>query len=73
MKARLLALYRRLGVRQSLALIIVPITLLGALAIGLVAAALSTDEVARYHVRAGEQMTATLAQRSDLPLLYESS
>ena len=73
MKARLIALYRRLGVRQSLALIIVPITLLGALAIGLVAAALSTEEVASYHVRAGEQMTATLAQRSDLPLLYESS
>lgn len=73
MKARLLALYGRLGVRQSLALIIVPITLAGALAIGLVAAALSTDEVARYHVQAGEQMTTTLAQRSDLPLLYESS
>lgn len=73
MRARLIALYGRLGVRQSLALIIVPITLLGALAIGLVAAALSTEEVARYHIRAGEQMTATLAQRSDLPLLYESS
>jgi signal transduction histidine kinase len=70
---RLIALYRRLGVRQSLALIIVPITLVGALAIGLVDAALSTEEVARYHVRAGEQMTATLAQRSDLSLLYEST
>jgi signal transduction histidine kinase len=72
-KAHLIALYGRLSVRQSLALIIVPITLIGALAIGLVAAALSTEEVARYYVRAGEQMTATLAQRSDLPLLYESS
>jgi signal transduction histidine kinase len=72
-RAHLIALYGRLGVRQSLALIIVPITLIGALAIGLVAAASSTDEVARHHVRAGEQMTATLAQRSDLPLLYESS
>jgi signal transduction histidine kinase len=72
-KTHLIALYRRLSVRQSLALIIVPITLVGALAIGLVAAALSTDEVAHYHVRAGEQMTATLAQRSDLPLLYESA
>jgi signal transduction histidine kinase len=72
-KAHLVALYRRLSVRQSLALVIVPITLLGALAIGMVAAALSTEEVARYHVRAGDQMTATLAQRSELPLLYQSS
>ncbi len=63
----------RLSVRKSLALAIIPITLLGALAIGLVTAALSTKEVALHHVRAGEQMVATLAQRSDLALLYESS
>jgi signal transduction histidine kinase len=63
----------QLSVRKSLALATIPLTLLGALAIGLVTAALSTQEVAQYHVRAGEQMTATLAQRSDVALLYESS
>jgi len=63
----------RRGMRTSLALATIPLTLIGALAIGLVTAALSTDEVARYHVRAGEQMTTTLAQRSDLALLYQSS
>jgi signal transduction histidine kinase len=71
--ARLARRFGQLSVRKSLALATIPLTLLGALAIGLVTAALSTEEVAQYHVRAGEQMTATLAQRSDLALLYESS
>jgi len=73
MRAHLIRLLERLSVRKTLSLIIIPITLLGALAIGLVTAALSTEEVARYHVAAGMQMTTTLAQRSDLALLYESS
>jgi signal transduction histidine kinase len=63
----------RLSVRKWLAMAIVPITLLGALAIGLATAMLSTQEVALYHVNAGTQMTTTLAQHSDLALLYESS
>ena len=63
----------RLSVRKWLAMAIVPITLLGALAIGLGTAVLSTKEVALYHVNAGAQMTTTLAQHSDLALLYESS
>jgi signal transduction histidine kinase len=71
--ARVASMFGRLSVQQSLALAIAPMTLVGALAIGVVTAALSTKEVALYHVRAGEQMTATLAQRSDLALLYESS
>jgi len=73
MRPRLAHLLRRLSVRQTLMLGILPMTLIGALAVGLIAAALSTEEVAAYHLRAGEQMTATLAQRSDLALLYESS
>ena len=73
MKTRLAALFGRLSVRGALAFAIIPITLLGALAIGLVTAALSTEEVAQHHIRAGTQMISTLAQRSDLALLYESS
>jgi signal transduction histidine kinase len=70
---RLGKLMGSLGVRTWLVLATIPLTLLGALAIGLVTAALSTQEVAQYHIQAGEQMTATLAQRSDLALLYQSS
>jgi signal transduction histidine kinase len=70
---RLASLLGRRGIRTWLAIATIPLTLLGALAIGLVTAALSTKEVALYHIRAGEQMTANLAQRSDLALLYMSS
>lgn len=73
MNSGLTSLLRRLSVRGSLVLTTIPLTLLGALMIGLVTAALSTQEVALQHVRVGEQMAATLAQRSDLALLYESS
>jgi signal transduction histidine kinase len=70
---RLIELFGRLGVRSTLALATIPLTLLGALAIGMVTAALSTQEVSTYHVRAGQQMAATLAQRSDVALLYRST
>jgi len=73
MPKRLLAWLARLGVRSSLALATIPLTLIGALAIGLVTAALSTREVSQSNVRIGKQMATTLAQRSDLALLYESS
>lgn len=62
----------RRGMRTSLVVATIPLVLIGALAIGLVTAILSTEEVARYHIAAGMQMTTTLAQRSDLALLYES-
>lgn len=73
MKQHLVEFLGRLSVRRSLALAIIPMSVLGALAAGLVAATLSTREVALYHLRAGEQITASLAQRSDLPLLYQST
>lgn len=73
MKRHLIELLGRLSVRRSLALAIIPMSVLGALAAGLVAAILSTHEVAQYHIRAGEQIAASLAQRSDLPLLYQST
>ena len=73
MKAlRFSALVARLNLRQLLAATTVPLTLLTALVMGLVTAWLSSQEVASHHIRLGEQMTATLAQRSDLALLYES-
>lgn len=66
------ALVSRLNLRQLLAATTVPLMLLTALVMGLVTAWLSSQEVASHHIRLGEQMTATLAQRSDLALLYES-
>ncbi|MEN6586197.1 MAG: ATP-binding protein [Sulfuricella sp.] len=62
----------RLNLRQLLAATTIPLMLLVALVMGLVTAWLSTQEVASHYVRLGEQMTDTLASRSDLALLYES-
>lgn len=73
MRRHLVEFLGRLSVRRSLALAIIPMSVLGALAAGLMAATLSIREVALYHLRTGEQVTASLAQRSDLPLLYQST
>ncbi len=69
---RFSALISRLNLRQLLAATTAPLMLLTALVMGLVTAWSSSQEVASHHIRLGEQMTATLAQRSDLALLYES-
>lgn len=69
---RFSTLVSRLNLRQLLAATTVPLMLLTALMIGLATAWLSSREVASHHIRLGEQMIATLAQHSDLALLYES-
>ena len=69
---RFSALVSCLNLRQLLAATTIPLMLLTALVMGLATAWLSSQEVASHHVRLGEQMTATLAQHSDLALLYES-
>lgn len=63
----------KLSARRWLTIAFVPITLVGTVAISLLNAAMATKEVALFHVNAGLQLTATMAQRSDLALLYESS
>jgi signal transduction histidine kinase len=61
-----------LSVRKWLMLAIVPLTIVGALAIGLVTALLASREVARQHVSSGVQLSGMLARNSELPLLYQS-
>jgi len=63
----------RLSLRQLLSLAMLPLMVLTGLATGGVTAWMSSQEVAQHHVRLGEQMTKTLAQHSDLALLYESA
>ena len=62
-----------LSVRKWLMLAIVPLTIIGALAIGLMTALLASREVARQHVNSGIQLSGMLARNSELPLLYQSS